>query len=208
MKHTFIDCETLGKNVFDCAVIDFSMYTVDTTKMLSNEPYNLHDITNIKKLKLSVKEQVDKYGWVVYSDTIDFWNSQSAEAKSKIAPKKTDISVEQFVSEFTGYLINSGRVDYWWSRSNAFDPLIIWRIYNACNKYDVLNSHLPHWKIRDIRTFIDAKLDFPKKNGFIPLKDEVKWKNTFIEHDSAWDVLADVLRMQAILRAENDMEQV
>jgi hypothetical protein len=65
-----------------------------------------------------------------------------------------------------------------------------------------------YWRVRDTRTFIDAKLNFPKKNGFNPLADEAKWEQNFKAHDSSWDILADVLRMQAITRAENDMEQI
>ena len=38
--------------------------------------------------------------------------------------------------------------------------------------------------------------------------DEEKWDSVFKAHDSAWDILADVLRLQSITRAENDMEQI
>jgi hypothetical protein len=63
-------------------------------------------------------------------------------------------------------------------------------------------EYLPHWSLRDTRTWIDAKLDFPRKNGFCPIEDEKIWEQTFKAHDSAWDILADVLRLQAIDRAE------
>jgi hypothetical protein len=71
-----------------------------------------------------------------------------------------------------------------------------------------MDESLKFWKIRDTRTFIDAKLDFPKENGFVPIKDEALWKKHFKLHNSSWDILADVLRLQAIVRAENDLEQV
>ena len=71
-----------------------------------------------------------------------------------------------------------------------------------------MNEYLPFWKIRDIRTFIDTKLNYPKKNGFIPIQDEQLWSKSFVEHNSSWDVLADVLRMQAILRAEEELEMI
>ena len=77
------------------------------------------------------------------------------------------------------------------------------------NKVNHLQSHLQHWKVRDTRTFIDAKFDFGlKKNGFNPCANEEKWDSVFKAHDSAWDVLADVMRLQSITRAENDMEQI
>ena len=47
-----------------------------------------------------------------------------------------------------------------------------------------------------------------KQNGFTPIADSEKWDKIFKAHDSSWDVLADVLRLQAIVRAENDLEQI
>ena len=62
--------------------------------------------------------------------------------------------------------------------------------------------------VRDMRTYIDAKFNFDTENGFCPIADQQKWDRAFKKHDSSWDVLADVLRLQAIARAENDMEQI
>lgn len=186
-------------------MIDVSVFVADTDKMLSNNPYNLETIKDVKKFKLSVKDQVDNYGWVVYKETVKFWESLEEDARKNIKPLKSDLTVSNCVTEFLEYLIDNSRINYWWSRSNAFDPILLWRLFDSQNKYNHLNEHLPHWKVRDIRTYIDAKLDFPKKNGFIPIDDEKLWSKTFIEHDSSWDVLADVLRMQKIMRIENDL---
>jgi hypothetical protein len=198
----------MGKIVKDCAMVDCSVFVADTEKMLSDKPYTTKNIIDIKKLKLSVKDQVANYNWKVYEDTLEFWQSLPEEARKHIKPLKTDLLVNEFVNEFTAFLIDSGKVDYWWSRSNTFDPFLIWRIYESQNKIATINEYLPYWRVRDIRTYIDAKLDFPKKNGFVPISDEEFWNKVFVEHDSSWDVLADVLRMQAILRAEKDLEQV
>jgi len=208
MKHTFLDCETFGQPTDNCAVIDFSFFTINTERFVSDNPYTTADIKNVKKFKLSVKDQVDNYGWIVYKDTIEFWQSLPAEARKNIVPKSDDLSVINFVDGLLEYMNKQGKVDYWWSRSNTFDPVILSRIFDAVDKHQHFKQYFPHWKVRDIRTYIDAKLDFPKKNGFVPLKDEAKWSKVFVEHDSAWDVLADVLRMQTIARAENDMEQI
>ena len=71
-----------------------------------------------------------------------------------------------------------------------------------------MEEYLKYWAVRDTRTYIDAKFDFKQKNGFIPFADEQRWEQMFKAHDSSWDILADVLRMQAIRRAEEDLEQV
>jgi hypothetical protein len=208
MRHTIIDFETMGTDMSDCAVIDCSYFTFNTEKMLSNDPYTTRSIADMRKCKLSVKEQVDIYGWKVYDDAIQFWQSQPTEVQKKIFPKKTDKSVADFASEFLSYLIESGKIDRWWSRSNSFDPIILWRLFESQKKSLHLAEHLPHWKLRDTRTFIDAKLNFPRKNGFIPIQDEDFWNKVFQEHDSSWDILADILRIQAILRAEQDLEMI
>jgi hypothetical protein len=204
-KHLLLDFETLGTNVFDCAVLDCSYIIFDMEKILSENPYTLNDIHLIQKRKFSVKEQVDKYSWVVYNDTIKFWELQPPEIRKQILPSKKDISVLEFTEHFISYCIDNGPVAYWWSRSNSFDPHILWRLFDSTKKSLQLKEYLPHYKLRDVRTFIDSKMDFPKVNAFVPIKDPEIWKKTFQEHNSSWDVLADLLRIQLILRAENEL---
>ena len=72
---------------------------------------------------------------------------------------------------------------------------------------DALNRALKFYTVRDVRTHIDAKFDYSTKSGFVPVADEEYWKKAFIAHDSTHDVAADILRLQAIHRAENDLEQ-
>ena len=208
MKHLILDFETMGTKVYDCAVIDCSFYVFDTDKMISSDPYTTKNIVDIHKCKLSVQKQVDNYGWKVYSDTIQFWQSQSKEVRKLIVPKETDITVEEFASEFFNVLNKAGKISHWWTRSSSFDPLILWRMMEQIGKEQNINQYLPHWKHRDTRTFIDAKLNFPKINGFIPIEDTAFWEKAFQAHNSSWDVLADLLRIQALLRAEADLEMI
>ena len=204
-----IDFETMGQNVHDCAVIDMSAMVFQWDKFTSNDPYNLGDVFKVKKFKLDVSEQVKNYNWVVDKGTLDFWQQQDSEVRKNIAPKSSDLSVADFCKQFTDFLIDGPKIDYWWSRSNSFDPVILERLFKSQNKVPHLQSHLQHWKVRDTRTFIDAKFDFSlKQNGFPPVANEEKWSSVFKAHDSAWDVLADVMRLQSITRAENDMEQI
>jgi len=208
MRHAIIDFETFGTNVYDCAVIDCSYFVFDTDKMISANPYTTRLIADMQKSKLSVKEQVDKYQWKVYDSTIQFWQDQPPEIQKKILPLKSDKTVSEFTLDFLSYLTDAGKINYWWSRSNSFDPPILWRLFESQQKELHLKEYLPHWKVRDTRTFIDAKLDFPKVNSFIPIQDEKFWEQVFQLHDSSWDILADILRIQAILRAEADLEMI
>lgn len=209
MKHLFIDFETFGRKVHDCAVIDCSVFIADTDRFTSDNPYTMKSIVEAKRFKLSVKDQVANHNFVVYKDGLEFWEKQNDAVKAHIKPKKSDITVEEFVNEFLQFLIDSGKIDYWWSRSNTFDPIILWRLIGTQDKFFHANEYIPFWRVRDIRTYIDTKFDFENnKNGFTPIADEDFWNKVFKEHDSSWDVLADVLRMQAIVRAENDLEMV
>ena len=204
-----IDFETMGQDVHNCAVIDMSAMVFQWDKFTSDDPYNLGDVFKVKKFKLDVSEQVKNYNWVVDKGTLDFWQQQDSEVRKNIAPKSSDLSVADFCKQFTDFLIDGPKIDYWWSRSNSFDPVILERLFKSQNKVPHLQSHLQHWKVRDTRTFIDAKFDFSlKQNGFPPGANEEKWSSVFKAHDSAWDVLADVMRLQSITRAENDMEQI
>lgn len=206
-KDVLIDFETMGKDATTCAVIDCSVIVFDKSRFLSNKPYDLSSISEAKKFKLSIKDQVVNYGYIVDKSTVKFWEEQSPEVRAKIMPKKDDLTVAEFCSELLSFLSGKGKIDYWWSRSNTFDPIILARLFQSQNKLLMIEEYLKFWRVRDMRTFIDAKLDFPKVNGFVPIKDEKKWEANFKQHDSAWDVLADLLRMQTIARIENDMEQ-
>ena len=209
MRNDFIlDFETMGKNSQNCSTIDCSVMVFSWDKFVSKEPYTIYSIKDTTRFKISVADQVKNYKWVVENDTIDFWQKQEKEVRDKISPKSDDLSVAEFVDKFHKYLINAPKISYWWSRSNTFDPIVLSRLFMSQGKQHLMDESLKFWKIRDTRTFIDAKLNFPKENGFTPIKDEVLWNKHFKLHNSSWDILADVLRLQAIVRAENDLEQV
>jgi hypothetical protein len=205
MTHLIIDFETMGKDAGKCAVIDCSVMVFDFDRFLTN-PYTIASISQAKRFKLSVTDQVKNYGFDIDKSTLQFWEEQSPEVRANIAPKKSDLTVKEFVKQFHEFLIESPKVDYWWSRSNTFDPIILSRLFAAEGKLLHLEEYLKYWRVRDTRTFIDAKLNFPKENSFAPLVDSDKWNKVFKKHDSSWDILADVLRLQQIYRAENDLE--
>jgi hypothetical protein len=102
------------------------------------------------------------------------------------------------------YVEQTGPLDYFWSRSNTFDTIIIWRISRALGKeasarHDKL---LPFWAVRDTRTFIDALTGFKDRhtNSFIPEEDKDAWHAKFEQHNCVHDVAADILRMQVLER--------
>lgn len=207
MNHLIIDFETMGKKATECAVIDCSVMVFNWERFL-NDPYTIASISETKRFKLSIADQVKNYGWKIEKSTLQFWEEQELEVRAKITPKKDDLTVKEFVKQFHEFLVESPKIGYWWSRSNTFDPIILARIFEADDKLLHLEEYLKYWRVRDTRTHIDAKLNFPKENGFVPITDEDQWNKVFKKHDSSWDVLADVLRLQQIYRAENDLDLV
>jgi len=207
-KWLVIDFETMGTDSVKCAAVDLSAIVVDTDKFVSSQPYTLRDVANVKRWKLSVADQVQNYGFEIEPETVAWWQSQDAEVRAKVKPLKTDLTVPQFVESFHSFLIESPKIDYWWSRANTFDPIILTQLFKAVGKGAHIAEYLKHWRVRDLRTYIDAKFDFSTQNGFIPVKDEEFFNKVFKQHDSSWDVIADVLRLQTIARAENDLEMI
>lgn len=201
-SHFILDFETLSTNTQKCPVLDCAYFVFDWDRFLSDKPYTFEElVSSIKYDKLNIREQI-KAGAETEASTIEFWKSVSSEAKDRIMPSIEDILVEDFLNNLETYL-KANSVTYWWSRSNTFDPIILTRL--AGKRFDNL---LKFWYVRDTRTFIDAKLNFPKINGFCPYDDEVAWNKIFHQHNCVHDVAADILRLQKLTRLENGLSSL
>jgi len=208
MKLVWIDFETMGDDVLDpCAAIDMSIIVGDTDKMLSDNPYSCRDVVLAKRFKLSISDQVTNYGFTVQDSALKFWQEVSPEARKHIKPSKDDLTVEQFINQLITHMNTIGKFDYWFSRGNTFDPIIIQRLFKVVGKTYTFKEYFRFNRVQDMRTHINAKLNNPVTTNITPIQDEEFWKSVFVEHDSSWDVLADMLRYQTILRLENDLEQ-
>ncbi len=207
-QHFIMDFETLGQDVFEIPMLDCAYVAFDWDRFTSDNPYSLEEIVGLaRKDKLEMTHQVREHGAKYVQRDLDWWLSQSEEAKKTLKPSKSDVRVEVFIDNIINYMSGVGKINYWWSRANTFDPIILQRWAKIVGRKDEIEELLKFWTVRDTRTWIDAKLNFPKKNGFIPLADEEYWNKTFVHHDSRFDIAADILRLQTIARLENDMEQ-
>lgn len=206
--HFILDFETMGQDVFRIPILDCSYMVFDWDRFITVNPYSLIELVeNAKRDKVNVKEQCEVYGAKFTVRDLEWWMSQGNEAKKVLNPSKDDVSVGIFIDRFISYIENK-TIGYWWTRANTFDPLVLQRWATIVGKFDTITQHLSPWLVRDTRTFIDAKFNFPKVNGFVPVSDEQYWNKTFIKHDSRFDIAADILRLQAICRAENDLEMI
>jgi len=201
-----IDFETIGQVARKVPVIDCS-YLVFSWDRFLEKPYSLHELQAMaKKSKLSIEDQVKNYDFEYRKEDLNWWMEQPKIVRKNLTPKPDDLTVKQFMEKLIIDLRGSEHIDYWWSRSNTFDPVILEHLSMSVERQSELNELLPWWKVRDTRTFIDAKFNFTSKNGFIPVTNEEMWELYFNKHDSTCDIAADVLRLQAIHRAEHDLE--
>lgn len=205
MKCFIFDFETFGQNIRTCPVINCSYTIFDWNRFTDTEPYTFDMLLqNIETVKLSIEKQ-KQMGYIIEPDTVKWWMEKPSSVKKQALPSNNDVDVRQFILSVLDY-IGKQKIDKWWSRSDTFDPVILWRLSEDVNLDKDLNKVLPFWKVRDIRTYIDAKFDFKLiKNTFCPIDSEEEWNEIFQEHNSAHDVAADILRLQRIVRAENDL---
>ena len=212
MKHFIIDFETIGQNSREVPAIDCS-YTTFEWSRFTEQPYSFKELVlGMKEAKFDIKDQMSNHGCKYSERDLQWWLDQPPALRTNMKPNpELDLNASQFIDKLIGYLQREGNIDYWWSRSNSFDPVILERLAQNANKTDQLGAYLKWWSVRDTRTYIDAKFDFNvpgKKNGFVPVSNIEKWEYNFKAHDSKHDVAADILRLQAIVRAEADLEQV
>lgn len=187
-------------------ILDCSWVVFDWDRFISDNPYSLKEIIDTShRSKLDVKEQIG-LGYKVSKDTLQWWNDQGSEAKKKILPSTNDVSINTFMIDFIESL-RGVNLQYFWSRSNTFDPIILERLARDNGSWSELSNILKFWIVRDTRTYIDAKTNFNRKmNSFIPISDENYWNETFIKHDSRCDIAADILRLQTLTRIDNDLD--
>lgn len=203
--HLIYDFETLGQNTQTCPVIDISWIAFDWSNFTSDMPYTPKELFNMAtKVKLNVEDQIKNYGFKAEKSTIEFWMKQDKSVRDMIKPRADDVKLSDFMETFI-HSVSKKNIDIHWTRSNTFDPIILDRIARITGNLDRLNDALKFWKVRDTRTFIDAKTDFnTKMNSFNPLK----YPDRFVldKHNSIHDIILDILRLQTLVRLDNNLE--
>lgn len=209
-KDFIFDLETIGANVHVCPVVDMA-YAIFEWDRFTQNPYSFQELTRlVQSVKLDIADQVKNYNCSFSERDVWWWEKLPKEARDKLKRTSNDLTASDFCDTILHYLRQESSVDYWWSRGNTFDPVILSRLMYAVSHENgtLMDEYLKFYKVRDVRTHIDAKFNYTTRSGFVPVADEEYWKEAFVAHDSTHDVAADILRLQAIHRAENDLEQV
>lgn len=202
--HFIIDFETLSQDTQKGVVLCSAYFNFDWDRFTSQNPYTFSElVSGIQFRKLCVRDQCERLGYVVDKETLAWWKTNQGW-EAIVLPSPSDVTVEKFLEHMLEYCHHNVRC--WWSRSNTFDPAFLARLCADTGFSNQMDTKLRHWRVRDTRTYIDAALDFPKINAFVPFSDQAEWERVFVPHNPVHDVAADVLRLQKIVRAQSDME--
>lgn len=204
----FIDFSMLGYHPEDCVILDCSVAVVNKEKMLSNTPYTtMSAFKEVKRFKLDIPSQ-KALGFVAHESGIDFWKTQSKDMIDRVLkPSEKDLPVADFVTSFIDHIIPKGKIDTWWSWNNMDDAAILWRLFRSVKKEATIREYMPRHRARDVATFIDGKLGLENTRlDFVPIIGVDYWNKIYVKADSSMEVMANVMRVQAILRSELDLE--
>ena len=193
MKNILIDLETLGRNsgcvILSIGAVEFDLSTNKLEDLQSSEGFA--DISNIIKdtfySSIKVLPQLLE-GAVIEKPTLDWWKSQSPEAK-KVLSSGNSISIEEALIKLKTFILkeceNVNDVVIW-AQGTDFDISMLRAAYT---KYFGPDS-IPwcHTNIRDSRTFIYTMNNIinPKNNDPYSIIPEFK---SGIVHNAEFDAI-------------------
>lgn len=206
-KHFIFDMETWNQNQYECALIDCSYYIFDWDRFTTDNFYTIEELLDdIKRDKFSYEyqKQYKEKGFKVDPDTVDWWAKQDKKVRIRTRPSDDDITFSDHLDNLEEYLIGN-KIKYWWSRGTDYDPPILDRITRLLDRRKIYDTLL-FWALRDTRSFLDGFTLFDHRNDFCPISDTKKWDDIFEKHNSTHDIMADILRLQAVARLKLDLD--
>lgn len=200
-----VDFETLGLNTASDIIVNCASLRFDWDRIKSDNPYSFRELVqNTKLYKLDIAEQKN-IGWTTDVNCInEFWMKQPPSIRNQLKPSNEDIKLEKFAN----HIIEDTRgIDRWWARRFHMEVGVIHRIMRHVGKLEAFEYNAKYYKATDTPTHINAKFDNTVRDDFCPVTDVEFWDKVFQKHNSVHDVAADVMRLQTIYRAENELEQ-
>ncbi len=205
MKDFIIDLETLGSRP-DSIVVDISVLVFDPDPTVV-QPFD-ELIKAGKRFKLDLNSQ--KGIRTVNPKTVDWWKSQSDEAKINLKPAAGDYLIKDAIPEVLKFLKDNG-VDAWksqgWCRGMSFDfPIFVNMISETYNTIDTDKLEpVKFWAQRDIRTAIEA-YSLVRGLAMTPLRKGIL--DGFVAHDSVHDCAKDVIMLKTAQRYAYGLEDM
>lgn len=199
------DFETLSLKAWDCVAVTMAVVFFDRERFISDNPYDFSLVDEVFNYKIDAQVQVKDFKYSIEEETLEWWKSQPKEVRKAILPTKDDLHPEEFCKKLLrDTKTKTKKLQRWYSRGNNFDPVILRRIMHDNGLAREFDKIYPFWAVRDTRTTIDEALG--TSDSFVPCADPNKWTSWFKHHDAAYDVVADVLRLQVVERVKHDLE--
>jgi len=194
----------------DCIIYDFETLSQDQRKgvvlcvaglrfnedrfISKDEPYEYKELLDSAQfMKFSVRDQVTNYNRTIEKSTVDWWASQTSEARELLKESETDRPLRDIAGFFKDLVRDPSDLDKVYTRGNTFDPIFLDNIMKDLKLPEAYNW----WSVRDTRSMIDG-LAFGSglKNSFMVPDLE----DSFVHHDPIHDIAMDVMRMQFVIR--------
>lgn len=187
------DFETLSQDTQNGVVTSLALLSFSEKRYIDN-PYTYEELLDsCAYIKFDVKEQVTSFKRTMSKSTLEWWESQGAEAKKQITPSDEDVSIRELHSFLCDNIdLKNHKKAY--TRGNTFDPIFLDSVLR-----DGQQTNPMHWRtIRDTRSMIEGmSFGMNLDNGFMPGDLEKK----FVKHDPRHDIAMDVMRMQLLAQA-------
>jgi hypothetical protein len=187
------DFETLSQDTQNGVVTSLALLSFSEKRYISN-PYTYEELVkSCAYIKFNVKEQVSSFKRTMSKSTLEWWESQGAEAKKQITPSSEDVSIRELYAFLCDNIdLKNHKKAY--TRGNTFDPIFLDSVLKECGKTNPM-----HWRtIRDTRSMIEGmSFGMDLDNGFMP--NDLASK--FVKHDPCHDIAMDVMRMQLLAQA-------
>lgn len=207
VNHIMLDIETLASS--EKCVIPALSALIFNFELDKDATYDeLVDRTLF--VKFDIKDQIKKYSRVTDKQTLNFWKSQSEDARA-YSVKESDIDVSADIGLITlkEYLYTNGydfKNSYIWSRGNGYDqPKLESFISDIANntdneygKQEFKNNDdkyiLNFWKFRDSKTYTDLIGNTDDAKYYLEEGNPKNFTKHHAQHDSALEVFK-MLRM-------------
>ena len=194
MAHSLIyDFETLSQDGIDGAIVSLAALKFDDRRFVKN-PYEYDELLNdVYELKFDIEDQVKNHNRKIQKSTLEWWKKQDKAAIEKLKPSPDDLSIEVIYDFMTKEMdiANAWRV---YTRGNSFDPVF----FASVCKHFGHEDPTKWWNIRDTRSLFDGMTwGYNISNKFIP----EEYKDRFVAHDPAHDIVMDVIRFQTLVRS-------
>lgn len=186
------DYETLSLNRVKGAVLALAAIPFDEDRFTEN-PYSWEELLQISRIiKFDVTDQVKRYKRVIDKSTLEWWNSQGAEAQKLLKPSIDDRPIDDLYDFFNE--VKPNPIHRVYTRGNTFDPIFTDYLLEDIGKPDIIKYNL----IRDTRSLFEGMAyGTTIKQDFIP----EECKDKFIAHDPVHDIAMDIIRFQKLAQA-------